>query len=39
MERLGLEADGGAVRIGLTHLDTTDEIDRLIAALGDVKEK
>jgi cysteine desulfurase family protein (TIGR01976 family) len=33
MERLGLEADGGAVRIGLVHFDTTDEIDTLIEAL------
>jgi selenocysteine lyase/cysteine desulfurase len=33
MERLGLEAEGGAVRIGLTHYNTFEEIDRLIDAL------
>ena len=33
MERLGLEAEGGAVRIGLAHYNTTEEIDRLIVAL------
>jgi cysteine desulfurase family protein (TIGR01976 family) len=33
MERLGLEAEGGAVRIGLTHIDTFEEIDRLIELL------
>jgi cysteine desulfurase family protein (TIGR01976 family) len=36
MERLGLESDGGAVRIGLIHIDTFEEIDRLIAALTEV---
>lgn len=33
MERLGLEAGGGAVRIGLVHYNTVEEIDRLIAEL------
>lgn len=33
MERLGLEADGGAVRVGLTHYNTLGEIDRLIEVL------
>lgn len=33
MERLGLEADGGAVRVGLTHYNTIEEIDRLIEVL------
>jgi cysteine desulfurase family protein (TIGR01976 family) len=33
MERLGLEAEGGAVRIGLTHYNTTREIERLIEVL------
>jgi selenocysteine lyase/cysteine desulfurase len=28
-ERLGLEASGGMVRVGLTHYNTTQEIDRL----------
>jgi cysteine desulfurase family protein (TIGR01976 family) len=36
MERLGLEADGGAVRIGMTHIDTFEEIDRLIDVLRSV---
>jgi cysteine desulfurase family protein (TIGR01976 family) len=38
MERLGLEAEGGAVRIGLTHLDTFEEIDRLIELLRNVSK-
>jgi selenocysteine lyase/cysteine desulfurase len=33
MESLGLEATGGAVRVGLAHYNTTAEIDRLLAAL------
>ncbi|MER3544438.1 MAG: cysteine desulfurase-like protein [Chloroflexota bacterium] len=33
MERLGLEAQGGAVRIGLAHYNTFEEIDRLVEAL------
>ena len=37
MEKLGLEAEGGAVRIGLAHYNTTEEIDRLIAALHEVR--
>ena len=36
MERLGLEAHGGAVRVGLAHYNTLAEIDRLIAALHEV---
>ena len=36
MERLGLEGQGGAVRVGLAHYNTTEEIDRLVAALQDV---
>ena len=35
MERLGLEASGGALRVGLTHYNTHDEIDALLAALCD----
>ena len=38
MERLGLEAEGGAVRIGLAHYNTPEEVDRLIAALHEVTE-
>lgn len=29
-ERLGVEADGGMLRIGLVHYNTTEEIDRLL---------
>ena len=36
MERLGLEAEGGAVRIGLTHYNTLNEIDRLTEILGSI---
>jgi cysteine desulfurase family protein (TIGR01976 family) len=34
MERLGLLASGGVVRIGLTHYNTAAEVDRLVEALG-----
>jgi cysteine desulfurase family protein (TIGR01976 family) len=33
MERLGLEEHGGALRIGMAHYNTTEEVDRLLAAL------
>jgi selenocysteine lyase/cysteine desulfurase len=33
MQRLGLEDNGGAVRIGAAHYNTHDEIDRLIDTL------
>jgi cysteine desulfurase family protein (TIGR01976 family) len=33
MERLGLEEHGGALRIGLAHYNTVEEIERLLAAL------
>jgi cysteine desulfurase family protein (TIGR01976 family) len=33
MKRLGLENGGGAVRVGLVHYNTGDEVDRLLAAL------
>ncbi len=36
MERLGLEASGGALRIGLAHYNTADEVDRIVAALHEV---
>ena len=39
MERLGLEETGGAVRIGLAHYSTADEIDRLLTALDAVPNK
>jgi cysteine desulfurase family protein (TIGR01976 family) len=34
IERLGLLESGGVVRIGLTHYNTADEVDRLLDALG-----
>jgi cysteine desulfurase family protein (TIGR01976 family) len=36
MERLGLEERGGALRIGLGHYNTAEEVNRLIAALGNI---
>jgi cysteine desulfurase family protein (TIGR01976 family) len=33
MKRLGLEDDGGAVRIGFVHYNTLDEVERLLAEL------
>jgi cysteine desulfurase family protein (TIGR01976 family) len=33
MKRLGLEDDGGAVRVGFVHYNTADEVDRLLAEL------
>ena len=33
MERLGLEAAGGAVRVGAVHYTTSDEIDRFLEAV------
>ena len=38
MEALGLEGSGGAVRVGLAHYNTHEEIDRMTAALRDVPE-
>lgn len=35
-ERLGLESQGGLLRIGLVHYNTADEIDRLTAALDEL---
>ena len=35
-ERLGVEDDGGMLRIGLVHYNTPDEIDRLIDTLRDI---
>ncbi|MEO8462082.1 MAG: cysteine desulfurase-like protein [Chloroflexota bacterium] len=34
VERLGLADRGGLVRIGLTHYNTTEEVDRLLAEVG-----
>ncbi len=33
MERLGLERSGGAVRIGFTHYNTFEEVDRVLEEL------
>ena len=35
MKRLGLE-DGGAVRAGIVHYNTAEEVDRLLAVLGEL---
>src|ERR1700676_867057 len=35
-ERLGVEATGGLLRIGLVHYNTTEEVDRLLAALREI---
>ncbi len=35
-ERLGVESDGGLLRIGLVHYNTAEEIDRLLAALAEL---
>jgi cysteine desulfurase family protein (TIGR01976 family) len=34
MKRLGLEDSAGAVRVGIVHYNTADEVDRLLAELG-----
>ncbi len=39
MEAFGLEGHGGAVRVGLAHYNTAEEIDRMIAALHDVPQE
>jgi len=33
MERLGLERNGGAVRVGAAHYTTAEEIDRFLEAV------
>ena len=38
IERLGLTDSGGVVRIGLTHYNTADEIDRVVGAIARVAE-
>jgi selenocysteine lyase/cysteine desulfurase len=35
-ERLGVEQDGGMLRIGLVHYNTASEIDRLLAVLREI---
>ncbi len=37
MERLGLEEKGGALRLGMVHYNTLDEIDRVLECLERVK--
>ena len=38
-ERLGVEEQGGMLRIGLVHYNTADEVDRLLAALREFAAK
>jgi cysteine desulfurase family protein (TIGR01976 family) len=38
-ERLGVEKDGGLLRIGLVHYNTTEEVDRMLAALGELASR
>jgi selenocysteine lyase/cysteine desulfurase len=35
-ERLGVEANGGLLRIGLVHYNTAQEVDRLLAGLREI---
>jgi cysteine desulfurase family protein (TIGR01976 family) len=37
-ERLGVEESGGMLRIGLAHYNTSEEVDRLLAVLGEIAE-
>ena len=39
IERLGLANEGGVVRVGLTHYNTADEVDALVAALDDIASR
>jgi cysteine desulfurase family protein (TIGR01976 family) len=38
MKRLGLDPEQGAVRAGIVHYNTAEEVDRLLAALGEITE-
>ena len=38
-ERLGVEAQGGLLRIGLVHYNTAEEVDRLLSALAEFCRK
>jgi selenocysteine lyase/cysteine desulfurase len=38
-ERLGLEADGGFVRLGMVHYNTTDEVDTVLQALDELPDE
>ena len=35
-ERLGVEDSGGMLRIGLVHYNTAEEVERLLATLGEI---
>ncbi len=35
-EQLGVEASGGFLRVGIVHYNTLDEVNRLLAALGEI---
>ena len=37
-ERLGVEASGGCLRIGLAHYNTVDEVERLLVALQEIAQ-
>jgi selenocysteine lyase/cysteine desulfurase len=37
-ERLGVEASGGMLRIGLVHYNTAEEIERLLEALNEIAQ-
>jgi len=37
MERLGLESKGGALRLGMAHYNTINEIDRVLECLEQIK--
>ncbi len=39
MERLGLEEHGGAVRVGLAHYNTAEEVDRFLQVMGKLVHK
>ncbi|UCE20372.1 MAG: cysteine desulfurase-like protein [Gemmatimonadota bacterium] len=39
MERLGLEKHGGAVRVGLCHYNTAEEVDRFLEVLGRIQSE
>lgn len=38
MDRLGLEEHGGAVRVGLAHYNTVEEVDRLLTLLANINK-
>jgi selenocysteine lyase/cysteine desulfurase len=37
-EKLGVEASGGFLRIGLAHYNTAEEVERVVAAVGEMKK-